>query len=146
MGPDGRFDLSFVARAAEVREALLCLRRASVLHGLSADAIKCCELVLAEAMNNIVEHAYGDVDGPLRLTLMRGRHRVICRLMDCGRPMPGLTLPPCRLPAPDAPDDSLAEGGYGWFLIHSLSQRLHYRRAEGMNRLFIVVPDTSDAA
>lgn len=143
MGPDCRFDLSFAARAPEVRQALLRLRRASVLHGLSADAVECCELVLAEAMNNIVEHAYGDADGSLRLTLLRGRHRVICRLMDCGRPMPGLTLPPCRLPVQD---DSLAEGGYGWFLIYSLSKRLHYRRADGMNRLFIVVPDNSDAA
>lgn len=143
MGPEGRFDLSFAARAPEVRNALLRLRQDSVLTGLSPDAIDCCELVLAEAMNNIVEHAYGEMGGSVRLTLLRGRHRVICRLMDCGRPMPGLTLPPGRLPVQD---DSLAEGGFGWFLIHSLSQRLHYRRANGMNRLFIVVPDNSDAA
>lgn len=142
MGSDSRFDHSCPAHAIEVREALRCLRRASVLRGLSAGAIESCELVLAEAMNNIVEHAYAEADGSLRLTLLRGRHRVICRLMDCGRPMPGLTLPPCRLPAQD---DSLAEGGYGWFLIHSLSQRLHYRRADGMNRLFIVVQANSDA-
>ncbi len=146
MGPDGRFDCSFAARAPEVRQVLRLLRQDSVLRGLSADAVDCCELVLAEAMNNIVEHAYGAADGSLRLTLLRGRHRVICRLMDCGRPMPGLTLPPSRLPAPDASDDSLAEGGYGWFLIHSLSQRLHYRRRGGLNWLFIVVPDTNDAA
>ncbi len=146
MGPDCRFDHSFAARPPEVTAVLRRLRRSSVLQGLSADAVDCCALVLAEAMNNIVEHAYGDADGSLRLTLLRGRHRVICRLLDCGRPMPGLTLPPSRLPAPDAPDDSLAEGGYGWFLIHSLSRRLHYCRADGMNRLIIVVPDNNDAA
>ncbi|OYU20074.1 MAG: anti-sigma factor [Rhodobacteraceae bacterium PARR1] len=127
----------------EVRLVLTRLRRASVLRGLSPESAESCELVLAEAMNNIVEHAYGGGDGSLRLTLLRGRHHVICRLLDRGRPLPGLTLPPGRLPPQD---DSPAEGGYGWFLIHSLSQRLHYRRADGMNRLFIVVTANSRAA
>ncbi len=143
MGPDTRFDHCFAAQAIEVRQVLTRLRRASVLRGLPAEAVDSCELVLAEAMNNIVEHAYGGGDGALRLTLLRGRHHVICRLLDQGRPLPGLALPPARLPAQD---DSPAEGGYGWFLIHSLSQRLHYRRADGMNRLFIVVSVNSDAA
>ena len=143
MGPDRRFDQCFAAQPMQVRAVLTRLRQASVMRGLSPDAAECCELVLAEAMNNIVEHAYAGADGALRLTLLRGRHRMICRLLDRGRALPGLTLPRGCLPDQI---DSLAEGGYGWFLIHSLSQRLHYRRADDMNRLIIVVSDNTPAA
>ena len=142
MVPDRRFDQSFAADAMAVRTALMHARAAPVLRDLPTDTADCCELVLAEAMNNIVEHAYGPTDGPLRLTLMRGRRRLICRLVDRGRPMPGLSLPQADLP----PDDSLAEGGYGWFLIHSLSQRLVYRRIAGINHLFIVLAANSSDA
>jgi serine/threonine-protein kinase RsbW len=137
-----RFDQCFAADAAAVRAALIHARRASVLRDLPADAADCCELVLAEAMNNIVEHAYAESGGPVRLTLMRARRRVICRLLDRGQPLPGLTLPRGALPVSDSP----REGGYGWFLIHSLSQRLIYRRSAGTNRLFIVVPANNRAA
>lgn len=126
---------------------LIRLRHATVLRGLPPAVAECCELVLAEAMNNIVEHAYDDAGGLLRLTLLRGRQHVICRLLDRGRPLDGLRLPLARSPIPDRmPDGGPTEGGYGWFLIHSLSQRLHYRRADGMNRLFIVVPADNAAA
>ena len=137
-----RFDQCFAADAGAVRAALVHARRAPVLRDLPSDAADCCELVLAEAMNNIVEHAYADGSGPVRLTLMRARQRVICRLLDRGRPLPGLALPLGTLPV----SDSVREGGYGWFLIHSLSQRLIYRRSAGTNRLFIVVPANKRAA
>ncbi len=143
MGPDCRFDHSFAAQPVEVRAVLARLRRASVLRGVPPNAAQSCELVLAEAMNNIVEHAYAGAHGCLRLTLLRGRHHLICRLLDRGRPLPGLALPSARLPAQD---DSPAEGGYGWFLIHSLSHRLHYRRTDGLNRLLIVVAANNLAA
>ena len=125
-----------------VRDGLRALFDTILLRSLPEDGRGTAEIVLAAALNNIVEHAYGPTDGPLRLTLMRGRRRLICRLVDRGRPMPGLSLPQADLP----PDDSLAEGGYGWFLIHSLSQRLVYRRIAGINHLFIVLAANSSDA
>jgi len=140
---EARFDQSFCADAMAVRAVLTRLRRERVLHGLSDMAAESCELVLAEAMNNIVEHAYPGQGGPLRLTLLRDGDRVTCRLLDHGRPMPGLRLPPGALPETG---DSPAEGGYGWFLIHRLTERLVYRRAGRMNLLLLVVSETDSAA
>ena len=125
-----------------VREGLKALFDTILLRSLPEDRRGTAEIVLAEALNNIVEHAYAESGGPVRLTLMRARRRVICRLLDRGQPLPGLTLPRGALPVSDSP----REGGYGWFLIHSLSQRLIYRRSAGTNRLFIVVPANNRAA
>lgn len=132
-----RFDHQFTAHPLQVRDALTQMRRAPVLSGASGAVSEICELVLAEAMNNIVEHAYAGQGGPLRLTMARTPSRVICRLQDRGRPMPGLVLPAGELAASIIDDPT--EGGYGWFLIRSLSHRLIYQRAEAGNRLFIAI-------
>lgn len=140
---DARFDQCIRADAMAVRAVLTRLRRDRVMQGLSDSAAESCELVLAEAMNNIVEHAYPGQGGPLRLTLLRDGDRVTCRLLDRGRPIPGLRAPPGNAPVAG---DSPAEGGYGWFLIHRLTERLVYRRAGRMNMLLLVVSETDSVA
>ena len=97
------------------------------------------EIVLAEVLNNIVEHAYADQAGDITLRLVRHDGGVHCTVSDTGAPMPGLCLPEGRFqPLKDLAD--LPEGGFGWFLIRSLTEGLAYQRSKGLNSLSFQLP------
>ena len=89
------------------------------------------ELLLAEVMNNIGEHAYAGGAGPIRLRLDRAAHLLTLQFEDAGRAMPGGDLPAGHLPEAS----NLPEGGFGWFLIRALASDLSYQRAAGHNHL-----------
>ena len=98
------------------------------------------EIVLAEVLNNIVEHAYAERQGEITIEVSKGPAGIGCRILDTGAAMPGLALPEGTL-APHDPDD-LPEGGFGWFLIRSLTEDLRYSRQSGMNELSFRLPET----
>jgi serine/threonine-protein kinase RsbW len=116
-----------------------------VLHGLdflglSADARGTLELVLAEAMNNVVEHAHGGRDeGLVELRVShdaaRGASVIVCELIDDGEPMPEGALAPPSAPAVDTGVEALPEGGFGWLVIRQLARGIDYARRDGRNRL-----------
>jgi serine/threonine-protein kinase RsbW len=137
---DGDCDVTLVVPcdAEAVREGLQALFGTLLSRGLSPADHDTAELVLAEVLNNIVEHAYARGDGLIEITLSQSPGALIFRVTDSGAPMPGGTLPDRRLPVGDLSSRPLAdlpEGGFGWFLIHSLSHDLSYRREGGKNRL-----------
>ncbi len=105
---------------------------------LPADTGSDAQIVLAEAMNNIVEHAYADRDGLIDVTLWAAPDGLLCRLVDNGAPMPSV-LPGGSLP-PSGPDDGLPEGGFGWFLIRALASDIVSQRRDGMNHLTFSIP------
>lgn len=117
-----------------VREALRALFDTLLLRAMPEAERGTAEIVLAEALNNIVEHAYARNSGKIELTLQLHRAELVCQIVDQGEAMPGRVLPSGRLPQIDNPDD-LPEGGFGWHLIRSLSRDLHYRRVGGRNQL-----------
>jgi serine/threonine-protein kinase RsbW len=121
------------AEAMAVRAALRSLFGTLMVQRLSADARGTAEVVLAEALNNIVEHAYAADSGDIEITLEPAPGGLACRIVDRGRPMPDGQLPRGLLPPPDPEDPP--EGGFGWHLIRTLSQDLQYSRAEGRNHL-----------
>lgn len=128
------------AEAAAVRAALRALFAAPMLQHLPEDTRGTAEVVLAEALNNIVEHAYAETGGTIEITLEPAPGGLACRIVDHGRPMPDGQLPRGVLPHADPGDPP--EGGFGWYLIRSLSQDLHYARTDGRNLLsFRVVED-----
>jgi serine/threonine-protein kinase RsbW len=100
------------------------------------------ELVLAEVLNNVAEHAYGDAGGKVEVSLQHAADGLRCLIVDEGRAMPGGQLPVGRLPSGlDVVLADLPEGGFGWHLIRSLSTNLTYARVEGQNRLsFVLAP------
>lgn len=97
------------------------------------------ELVLAEVMNNIAEHAYGGLSGPVALRLKRCAEGIFCLISDQGRAMPGDALPEGRRPDLGVARADLPEGGFGWHLIRMLTSRLSYGRKAGRNRLGFVL-------
>jgi serine/threonine-protein kinase RsbW len=133
--------LVFLASPVSIRENLAHLMQARPLSDLSDDSRGSAELVLAEVLNNVAEHAYPEGQGPVSISLVRAAAGISCLIVDQGAPMPGGALPPgVPPPAPDLALDDLPEGGFGWLLIRSLTHDLAYLRTGGCNRLSFTLP------
>ena len=128
--------LAFRATFDNVRLAIERVMENAGSLNLDVDERASVELVLAEALNNIVEHAYGSKeDGEIKLVLRHGRAGLLVEIRDNGKPMPN-----GRTPVGDHPNDNailgdLPEGGFGWFLIRELARDLIYDRENGENFL-----------
>lgn len=124
-----------------VRRTLLAVM--STLRGVPCPGVDAAavELVLAEALNNVVEHACGSMAGRvIGLEIWIAPDGLAFRVSDNGQPMvcdPAASFP---LPRPA----SLPEGGFGWPIIRGLTRDLWYRHADGCNMLSFRVPVRSE--
>ncbi|WP_253948995.1 ATP-binding protein [Mangrovicoccus sp. HB161399] len=133
-GAAPHFRMAFPAGSEAVRQALLRLRGELPRLGLAEPEIGTAEIVLAELLNNIVEHAYDPgAEGGIELECERRKTRLVCTISDGGGPMPGDRLPEKGLAATDVARQDLPEGGFGWFLIRELVEELSYARQDGKN-------------
>ena len=130
-----------------VRATLMDVRR-RFARDVGDDTLGRLELVLAELMNNVAEHA--PVTGKERphrvpvihLCVVRHKGGLACALTDDGTSLPDECVLPRSLPA--AIPDDLPEGGFGWFLIQDLTQALCYYRRESRNYLAFNIPFAAD--
>ncbi|MFE3836822.1 ATP-binding protein [Pseudogemmobacter sonorensis] len=122
--------------SVSVREGLIQAFETPPLSRLGPEARAVAELVLAEVLNNIVEHAYRDGHGPIVLGFQRAADALNCRIVDFGERMPEGRLPEGQPPFPR----DLAEGGYGWHLIRSLARDLRYEWVGEGNWLTFALP------
>ena len=126
----------------DVRQALKDLR-ARFGPQVNPDAMGRLELVLAEVMNNVAEHAsLVGLTGPgtrtMHLCVVMHDNGLSCAIIDDGGQLPADCLRPRMLPALDPLD--LPEGGFGWGLIQGLTQSLCYYREDQRNCLAFMVP------
>lgn len=108
---------------------------------VSADTLGRLELVLAEVMNNVTEHAINGravADPKIHLCVVRHDSGLACAITDDGASLPDDCLLPRQLPQMDNSD--LPEGGFGWYLIQDLTQELRYYREGQRNFLGFNVP------
>ena len=126
--------LTIPARQSAVRDGLRALFDNILLRSLPQDERGTAEIVLAEALNNIVEHAYSCYDGEIEISLQLRKDELVCKISDTGLPMPDGQIPSGTLPKLGRLE-SLPEGGFGWHLIRSLSKDLDYHREGGRNFL-----------
>ncbi len=126
-------DFRWVRRA--IQNALEELRK----DGLTEEALGSVEIVLAEALNNVAEHAYPeDQKGELRLIIRRRAKALMFEIRDKGKPMPKGRAPMGNHPMTEFQQhDSMPEGGYGWFLIREIVSDLVYDRHDDENFLLI---------
>lgn len=119
----------------DVRSAMLRIERFLRVSGIDEDVTQDLNLALTEAMTNIARHGYPGGSGPISIRLFLSDHGVQCRLTDRG-----ISFDPRDLghALPDL--EMCPEGGYGWFLIRSLSQNLCYSRENDLNILSFTVP------
>lgn len=133
--------LILASDAVAVRNGLKTLVTSPPLSCLAEDERGTAEVVLAEALNNIVEHAYAATSGVIEVRLATLSVGIACQITDSGAAMPGSVLPAGVLPdMANRSLEDLAEGGFGWFLIRSLTTDLCYRRDGPMNRLSFTLP------
>lgn len=120
-----------------VREALDRFLVALTPLSLDSEEHAAVEMVLAEALNNIVEHAYPSVlnDGPIRITGDHHHDGLHIHIVDEGLAMPDGKLPLGLAPAIDMGILDLPEGGFGWFLIRDIAKDVVYARVGHENQL-----------
>jgi serine/threonine-protein kinase RsbW len=152
--------LRFAATRAEVRGALIAVDRALDAAGFGRELRDRIQIALAEACNNIVEHAYGAADdgagyggggtaGDAMITLdvAADRGGLQVTLRDRGGAMPGGRVPVPDLPAVDPGDPlGLPEGGFGWPLLRGMARALSLSRQNGQNILRFRLPMSETGA
>lgn len=131
------FSMSLAGAEDAVREGIAQALAWLAPLNLNQDATATVQLVLAEALNNVIEHALAGTGGQARVKVFGryGADGLEVRIIDRGRPMPDGTVP-----RPDPPDvtvdvPDLPEGGFGWFMIHTLAQDVTYLRRGRFNHL-----------
>lgn len=143
-GGEAGLRLVFPADPASVRATLARLTAAAPLDGVVPGVRETAELVLAEVLNNVVEHAYRGAGGAVDLSLHRVPGGLACLVVDSGAPMPEGRPPAARRSVPPStPPADLPDGGFGWALIRTLTVDLRYSREDGRNRLHFVIPFAS---
>jgi len=132
-----RFALTVDATDENTRGGLLEIqRRLQPLLTNAGDAAT-IELVLAEVLNNVVEHAYRDtIDGLIEIRFSHHPDRLKLHIIDQGVAMPSNRLPAGRLASLSVDIADLPEGGFGWHLINELTENLRYQRHNDENHLF----------
>ncbi|SDC71502.1 ATP-binding protein [Ruegeria marina] len=119
------FVVRFRATELEAREGICSVAERLIRQGLAAERTGDVEIALAEAINNVVEHAYSGIEpGQIQVCCRLLADNLEIRIHDRGKPMPDGNLPSGD---PIVPAD-LPEGGFGWFLIRQLVNEIEYQR------------------
>lgn len=130
------FACSFTATELDARSGISLVMERLRDFNLPEDRFGDVQIVLAEAVNNVVEHAYaGKAVGDVRICCDFDHKHLLIRISDAGPPFPGGKLPEGKPADISGPIDTLPEGGFGWFLIRELTNSLHYERHDGSNQL-----------
>lgn len=138
--PAPGYACSLVADPHSVRDGLAQIVASPLLAGFGVDARCTVEIVLAEVLNNIAEHAYKGETGEIAVDLRLTGSGVLCLVIDEGVPMPDGSPPPGLLPTAGFQLEDLPEGGFGWHLIRTLTRDLSYTRLGRQNRLSFLIP------
>ncbi|WP_299044665.1 ATP-binding protein [uncultured Tateyamaria sp.] len=120
-----------------VRDALGQLLEGLKPLALDIEEAGTVELVMAEALNNIVEHAYpeGAAEGPIKITCTHQNDGLHLTVVDSGRAMPDGQTPVGAAADLDVDFCDMPEGGFGWFLIKDLAKDVTYQRQDMKNLL-----------
>lgn len=140
-------NLVFPSNSLAVRKALKSVQDGLRYLGLNDEEKGVVEIVLAETLNNIVEHAYaGRENGVIELNLHTAEQMLRVEVCDDGHPMPNNALPEGAVHNLDVSEHELPEGGFGWFLIRELTSELHYERRQSSNCLSYIIPRNGEMA
>ena len=116
---------------SRVRELAAVLQQFSDEEGLGDELSGPLELILVEAVNNVIEHAYENKQGlPIEAQFEASDSVVVITIKDKGLPVPKAIQESER----DMPDIfALPEGGWGLGLIYALTDQVKHYTKDGMN-------------
>ncbi len=130
--PDIQVKIALTSDPAVVQELRPRLTTLALESGLSSAADPFASAV-TEALNNCIEHAYGNVrERPIELTWTADARSVQTALRDWGKPMEHLPRGTCPDPL------SMPDGGWGWFIIRSCTDEVIYSTGPDGNLLTLV--------
>lgn len=125
---------NLVATPMAVRDAIARILADMGAAGIKPDTCSTTELVLAEVLNNVCEHAYhGTEPGPVQVVADLSGTRPGFVIRDRGHPVPAHLSQEPTQPDLDKPLNDLPEGGFGRFLVFSLTDGLRFSRQNGWN-------------
>ncbi len=135
------FEITLHGTPEAVRDGLAtCMHKLGPLN-LGPEKLSVVEIVMAETLNNIVEHAFCGQSVPrlVRLSCTHDGSFLSLAFKDSGSALPDHTLP--RPKQFEAFDDlqNLPEGGFGWGLIHDLTDDVSYKRVGRFNSLTLKI-------
>lgn len=131
-----KFKMSFRATESEARQAIAAISDRLRSSELARDRADEVEIALAEAINNVVEHAYAHTEpGLIRILCSLRRAHLDIRICDTGSALPHNRLPPGLAADVSVARADLPEGGFGWFLIRELTSDIRYDRCGLINHL-----------
>ena len=131
--------LNIASTLEQVSDAVAAVGNWLENEGIDPECIGDITLVMAEALNNVIEHAYNFAPNEtiqIRTTLRQSTMSV--QIIDSGVPFDG---PPAQVPQKEIGEEiaDLPEGGFGWFLIQRLCDDIHFAHADGRNKLTLVL-------
>lgn len=129
---DGKFEVRVSEPSGQYAVRNLIDRLFTELEPLALDVEEkgTIEIVLAEALNNIVEHAYPEpnASGPIAISATHQPNGLRFCICDYGKPMPEGQAPIGQAADINVEMSDLPEGGFGWFLIRDLAKEVAYTR------------------
>ncbi|EIJ33919.1 ATP-binding protein [Thiothrix nivea] len=127
--------LSIDSRLEQVRVLSGALRGIGQELALSDDKLGQLELMMVEAVNNVIEHAYQlQAGNDVHVRVEYNPQEVHLIISDHGHAMPDELHAEAR----DMPDpEDLPEGGWGMGLIHALADSIRYIRDARGNHLYV---------
>ena len=127
--------IEFGSKQENVTEAVIEMIAWLKVQGISDEATANAEIVLAEALNNVVEHSFEyNEDGNIQLEVATEANEFSMTIKDNGKVFTG--IPQKKEMKGEAVElDDLPEGGFGWFLIHELTNEIFYTRLGDLNTL-----------
>lgn len=102
---------------------------------MKQDVISQLELLLVEAVNNVIEHGYaGEADHPINVDVAVHTDRVVLTITDQGKQPPSAdAYINADLPAPEC----LPESGWGIGLISTIADRIEIDRTGSVNTTIV---------
>ena len=131
-----KFESTFHATEDDARRVLERVNAFVAGHVDAPDKASELVIVISEAVNNVVEHAYAQIarqDVHLKLQVLR--NKAVVDLRDNGHPFPQHLLGQKTLPRTEVQLDDMPEGGFGWPVIHALVDEISHERDTNENRL-----------
>jgi anti-sigma regulatory factor (Ser/Thr protein kinase) len=127
-----RLDLTLPARPSSLHKARRSLRRLSRAAGLDDDRTFALEVAVGEAINNVIEHAYGPAGGIVQVCAWRDGDAIVVEVRDHGR---------WRSDRPDG-----AQRGRGIRLMQGLADSVDFRRAPEGTTVRLAVSSRASSA
>ena len=120
---------------SEVRLGSDLLQEFCAKHDINVTTQGHLELILVEALNNVVEHAYKEnPEGEIIIELEKAESKTVMKITDSGIAAPGTVL----IEGSDLPNENmLPEGGWGLCLIQALTDKIEYFRYPDHNTLVL---------